>query len=135
MTGQMPRLRNPRSPMRRARFVLRRARLWIKRALDRRSPTQRARTLLRRHLDLKQRREFDRCGRFKVIGVSGSRYVIDLHSVRSGPRIWCIQSTNVVPQYDLMLMRKLLIECDEQAFLATARSAMALHFRGARVDD
>jgi hypothetical protein len=120
--------------MRRVRQVLRRARVRIKRALERRSPTLRARTLLRRHLDLEQRREFDRHGRFNVSGVSGSRYVIDLRGVRAGPRIWCIQSTRVVPPYDLMLMRKLLIECDEQAFLATAHGSMLRHTHRARLD-
>jgi hypothetical protein len=130
----MPGWRNHGSPRRRVRFVLRRARVRIRRALDRRSPTRSARTLLRRHLDLEQRREFDRHGRFKVSGASGSRYVIDLRSVRAGPHIWCIQSTRVVAPYDLMLMRKLLIECDEQAFLATARGAMLRHSHRAGLD-
>ena len=130
----MPGWRNHCWPMRRVRLVLRRARVRIRRALDSRSPTRRARTLLRRHLDLEQRREFDRHGRFKVSGASGSRYVIDLRSVRSGPRIWCIQSTRVVPPYDLMLMRKLLIECDEQAFLATAHGATLRPSHMARLD-
>ena len=129
----MPEWLNHGSPMRRVRHVLRRAWVRVKRALERRSPTRRARTLLRRHLDLEQRREFDRHRRFNVSGASGSRYVIDLRGVRAEPRIWCIQSTRVVPPYDLMLMRKLLIECDEQAFLASAHGAMLRHFHGARL--
>ena len=130
----MRELRSQGSPMQHARFVLRGARIWIKRALERRSPTRCARTLLRRHLNLEQRREFDHCGRFKVTGVSGSRYVIDLDGVESGTRAWCIESTRVVPRYDLMLMRKLLIDCDEQAFLRTAHGATMRYFRRARVD-
>lgn len=100
----------------------------------------RASALLRNHLDETQRDEFERQGRFRLVAASGHRYRIKgsptfnvrdetlgvdycIH-FRSDPDCWRI------PIEDLMLAQKLLLECDEPAFLRIANKRAAVRENG-----
>ena len=87
----------------------------------------RALQLLLRHLNEQQRAEYEHQSAFTVVAPSGNTYYlsrnevvakIDNHIVRL-----CIQpcTRESIPAWDVVLARKLLIEADERAFLATAR--------------
>ncbi|TAM90189.1 hypothetical protein EPN42_06205 [bacterium] len=87
----------------------------------------RALQLLLQHLNEQQRAEYEQQSAFTVVASSGHTYYlsrnevvakIDNHIVRL-----CIQpcTRESIPVWDVVLARKLLIEADERAFLATAR--------------
>ena len=89
---------------------------------------RRARALLRAHLSPAQREELERWAAFSVVAQSGRRYRITSvapFNVRdeAAGNDYCLQfgyESSGVPIEDLMLAEKLLLECDEAAFLATA---------------
>lgn len=92
------------------------------------SPRTKARELLIGALSEEQRKEYERNNQFEVIGSKGGRYIIEGHSMvqnvrarsglRAGRRL-CAHPTRV-PLEDGLLTQKLLLETDEEAFLAVA---------------
>lgn len=91
-------------------------------------PRVRARELLIDSLTEEQRKQFETNNEFEVVGSRGNRYIIEGHSVvqnvraRSGPRggrRLCAHPSGV-PLEDGLLTQKLLLETDEDAFLAVA---------------
>ncbi len=84
---------------------------------------QRARELFLANLTLKQRRSWHLRRRFDAIAASGRRYTISGYrpfNVSARDALFCIQIVDRVPVYDKLLAQKLLIESDEQRFLARA---------------
>jgi hypothetical protein len=84
---------------------------------------RRARALFLSRLDDKQRRSWHLRRRFDVIAAGGRRYTISGYrpfNVRTGDAVFCVQVEGRVPVYDKLLAQKLLIEADEQLFLARA---------------
>lgn len=83
-------------------------------------------TLLQ-HLSERQRAEYEQKSAFTVVAPSGNTYHLSRDDVvaKIGRRIFrlCILpcTRQSIPVWDVVLARKLLIEADEQAFLATAR--------------
>jgi heme exporter protein D len=89
----------------------------------RRQARQRAEELLLAWLSPSQRAQYRSRGRFEVTTAAGHRYrVCPGGVVGLDPRGWayCIESTSPVPVADELLAFKLLLETDEQRFLATA---------------
>jgi len=100
-------------PVRRARATLAR----------RRRARQRAEALLLAWLSPDQRAQYRSRGLFEVTTATGRRYrVCPGGVVGLEPRGWayCIEATSPVPLADELLAFKLLLETDEQRFLATA---------------
>ena len=100
-------------PVRRGRATLAR----------RRQARQRAEALLLAWLSPDQRAQYRSRGRFEVTTTAGHRYrVCPGGVVGLNPRGWayCIESTSPVPVADELLAFKLLLETDEQRFLAIA---------------
>jgi heme exporter protein D len=100
-------------PVRRGRATLAR----------RRQARQRAEELLLAWLSPDQRAQYRSRGRFEVTTAAGHRYrVCPGGVVRLDPRGWayCIEAATPVPVADELLAFKLLLETDEQRFLATA---------------
>jgi hypothetical protein len=82
-----------------------------------------ARELFFAKLDDRQRRSWRVFRRFDVVTASGRRYSISRYrpfNVRSGDAIFCLQIEGGIPVYDKLLAQKLLLEADEQYFLARA---------------
>ena len=83
----------------------------------------RARDLFLSKLTKKQRRSWLARRRFTVEAASGTRYTIvpyDAYNIRTSDALFCLQVAGITPVYDKLLAQKLLIECDEALFLATA---------------
>jgi hypothetical protein len=83
----------------------------------------RAQALLLAWLSPGQRAQYRAGGRFEVTTAAGHRYrVCPGGVVRLDPRgsAYCIEATSPVPVADELLAFKLLLETDEQLFLATA---------------
>ena len=100
-------------PVRRGRATLAR----------RRQARQRAEALLLAWLSPDQRAQYRSRGRFEVTTAAGHRYrVCPGGVVGLDPRGWayCIEATSPVPLADELLAFKLLLESDEQRFLAVA---------------
>jgi hypothetical protein len=100
-------------PVRRGRATLAR----------RRQARQRAEALVLAWLSPDQRAQYRSCGRFEVTTAAGHRYrVCPGGVVGLDPRGWayCIEATSPVPAADELLAFKLLLETDEQRFLAIA---------------
>jgi hypothetical protein len=100
-------------PVRRGRATLAR----------RRQARQRAEALLLAWLSPDQRAQYRSHGRFEVTTAAGHRYrVCPGGVVGLDPRSWgyCIEATTPVPVADELLAFKLLLETDEQRFLAIA---------------
>jgi heme exporter protein D len=100
-------------PVRRGRATLAR----------RRQARQRAEALLLAWLSPDQRAQYRSRGRFEVTTAAGHRYRVCPGGVAGlDPRGWayCIEATSPVPVADELLAFKLLLETDEQRFLATA---------------
>lgn len=85
---------------------------------------EKAKTLLLAMLTDKQKHDFHRHNRFTVRGSKGGEYEIQTGyagNVRSGRRRYCGHLPDArIPQFDHMLAQKLMIETDEEAFLAVA---------------
>jgi hypothetical protein len=84
---------------------------------------ERARDLFLAHLDPRQRRSWQHRRRFDVTAASGRRYTIGAYrpfNVSARDATFCVQVHGTVPSYDKLLAQKLLIEADEQLFLARA---------------
>jgi hypothetical protein len=82
---------------------------------------RRARLLFLSKLDRRQRLSWRLRRSFDVIGRSGCRYTISSYqpfNVRTGHGAFCLQVAGQIPVYDKLLAQKLLIESDEQRFLA-----------------
>jgi hypothetical protein len=82
-----------------------------------------ARALFLAKLDEQQRRSWRVFRRFDVVAASGRRYSISRYrpfNVRSGDAVFCLQIDGGIPVYDKLLAQKLLLEADEQYFLACA---------------
>jgi hypothetical protein len=83
----------------------------------------RARELFLSKLTARQRRTWLARRRFTVEGASGVRYTIvpyDSYNIRAPDALFCLEVHGATPVYDKLLAQKLLIECDEPLFLATA---------------
>lgn len=84
----------------------------------------RAKELLLSMLTEEQRHHLHREGRFKVCGNKGGEYEITIGyagNIRRGRHRYCGHlSDGRIPTYDHMLAQKLMIETDEEAFLALA---------------
>jgi hypothetical protein len=83
----------------------------------------RARALLLSKLDAKQRRSWRLRRRFDVVASSGRRYTLAPYrpfNIRTQDALFCVQVHGRIPAYDKLLAQKLLIEADEQLFLARA---------------
>jgi hypothetical protein len=84
----------------------------------------RARALFLSKLDRVQRRDWFLRKKFIVIAPSGRRYTIGTYSAFNIAAAWdaafCLAVEGESPDYDKLLAQKLLIECDESRFLATA---------------
>lgn len=88
-----------------------------------RAADERARTLFLSKLCAAQRRSWLARRRVTVRARSGTRYTIapyDPYNIRSNDALFCLQVGGNTPDYDKLLAQKLLIECDEQLFLAKA---------------
>jgi hypothetical protein len=84
---------------------------------------RRARELFLSKLDAEQRRNWHLRRRFDVTALSGRRYTISGYrpfNIRARDAVFCIQVDGRLPVYDKLLAQKLLIEADEQRFLARA---------------
>ncbi len=84
---------------------------------------RRARALFLSNLDAKQRRSWHVRRRFDLTVASGRRYTISRYqpfNVHSSGAAFCVQVSGNIPVYDKLLAQKLLIESDEQRFLARA---------------
>lgn len=104
---------------------------------ERKQAQRKARALLLKHMTREQRKEFKASGQFHVKGSStGAIYmIIDSGSVvrATDGHEFCLQVVGErVPREDELLARKILIECDEPKFLATANN---LTVQRARVDN
>jgi heme exporter protein D len=89
----------------------------------RRQARQRAEALVLAWLSPDQRAQYRSRGRFEVTTAAGHRYrVCPGGVVGLDPRGWayCIEATSPVPVADELLAFKLLLETDEQQFLAIA---------------
>jgi hypothetical protein len=83
----------------------------------------RARELFLSKLDERQRRSWHLRRRFDVFAGSRRRYTIGRYqpfNVCSGDAVFCVEVEGCIPVYDKLLAQKLLIETDEQFFLAEA---------------
>ncbi len=83
----------------------------------------RARELFFSKLTPRQRRSWRLRRRFSVEAASGTRYTVvpyDSYNIRTSDALFCLQVSGATPVYDKLLAQKLLIECDETLFLATA---------------
>ncbi len=88
-----------------------------------RAAEERARSLFLSKLAPAQRRSWLTRRRFTVTAPSGSRYTIapyDPYNIRASDALFCLQVGGNTPEYDKLLAQKLLIECDEELFLAKA---------------
>jgi hypothetical protein len=84
---------------------------------------QRARELFLAKLDARQRRSWHVRRRFDVTGASGRRYTLSDYrpfNVRTKGTVLCVAVDGAIPVYDKLLAQKLLIECDDARFLASA---------------
>jgi hypothetical protein len=84
---------------------------------------RRARDLFLAKLDAKQRRAWHLRRRLDVTAASGRRYTISPYrpfNIRTRDAVFCVAVDGAIPVYDKMLAQKLLIESDEQLFLARA---------------
>lgn len=102
-----------------------------KRAQEHAQAAEKARALLIEHLDVKQREEYLKVGRFHVETKDGTR-VYRLEPGRPPTRIkgedgsrytYCIHPREIYPQADTVLALKLLLEADEEQFLHTANAS------------
>ncbi len=96
---------------------------------EREAITVRARSLLMEHLNAEQRQEYEKSNHFHVRGSRGRRYRIkcgrahNVYTVNDDGLLiveHCAHVLENVPNEDNILAQKLLIEHDEDAFLATA---------------
>jgi|SRR5277367_4370506 len=86
--------------------------------------------LLKSWLSPEQRKQFERCGQFDVIGSdTKTRYRINqdhsynIHEMKNGSRTgvrWCVVPTGRLPVGDVMLAQKLALETDEVETLRIA---------------
>ena len=84
---------------------------------------QRARALFLSKLSVAQRRSWFLRRRFAVVASSGRCYTVSRYrpfNVRTPDALFCVSVAGPVPLYDKLLAQKLLLECDEQLFLARA---------------
>lgn len=91
---------------------------------ERNAALKRAEDLLVSMLNEQQKQQFELHGEFQVIGSKGGQYVIRrgyAGNVISGRRRYCGHlSDSRIPQADHMLAQKLMIETNEEAYLAVA---------------
>lgn len=83
----------------------------------------RARELFLSKLTSSQRRSWLLRRRFIVTARSGRRYTLcnyEAFNVHSWDAAFCLQVDGALPSYDKLLAQKLVIECDEALFLASA---------------
>lgn len=100
---------------------------------------RRARIILQRHLTPAQRRSFRANSNFAVRGnLSGATYnITNLHAIReTDGHHFCLEVVDgAVPWDDVLLVRKLLIENDEQRFLDTANDLTRMAEIGCAIDE
>ena len=61
--------------------------------------------------------------RLTVVGSHGRRYTLTPYAtfnIRAGNDLYCLRVDGRLPAYDKLLAQRLLVECDETAFLAVA---------------
>lgn len=90
---------------------------------------KKAEALLREYLSEEQIEELEKTGGFVVLGSSGKPYTIKRGyqgNVQNGRFRYCAHGPSNIPVPDQMLMQKLALETDEEAFLAVANRSVAL---------
>ena len=88
-----------------------------------RAAKRQARKLFLSKLSRRQRVTWQLLRRFEVTAPSGRRYTIAPYqsfNVRTAEAAFCLQVAGRIPAYDKLLAQKLLIEADEERFLAVA---------------
>jgi hypothetical protein len=88
-----------------------------------RAARRRARDLFMSKLTRRQRRSWSMRRRFVVVAASGRRYTIaryGAYNVSADSTLYCLQVEGAIPVFDKLLAQKLLLEADEQRFLAQA---------------
>ncbi len=88
-----------------------------------RAADSRARALFLSKLSRSQRLSWALRRRFSVKSDSGTSFIVapyDPYNIRTEDALFCLQVGGETPAYDKLLAQKLLIECDEQFFLAKA---------------
>jgi hypothetical protein len=100
---------------------------WIESAVNEsafsRTAKARARTLFLSKLSDAQRRSWLMRRRVSVLAKSGRRYTLcnyEAYNIHAWDAAFCLQVDGELPSYDKLLAQKLLIECDESLFLASA---------------
>jgi hypothetical protein len=84
---------------------------------------RRARELFLSKLDARQRRSWESTRSFDVSAASGCRYTISPYgtfNIRNSGEEFCLLLEAHIPAYDKLLAQRLLIEADENLFLALA---------------
>jgi hypothetical protein len=83
----------------------------------------RAKELFLSKLTDAERRSWARDRRLIVTGSSGRQYTLtpyESFNIRAGKEAYCLSVLGRLPAYDKLLAQRLLVESDEQAFLAAA---------------
>lgn len=94
-----------------------------------RSAKARARRLFFSKLDTRQRLCWHLLRRIEVVASGGGRYTISPYqpfNIRRADTLFCLQVAGRIPVYDKLLAQKLLIEADEQRFIALANARTRL---------
>ncbi len=115
-----------------------RQRVWAERQKEREAANARARALLDSLLDADQQAELEATGQFHVTAPSGRRYRIHRNSISGNVELvddpawedpvkarrwrYCAhgRGADELPTFDHLAMQKLMLETDEDRFLATA---------------
>jgi hypothetical protein len=101
-----------------------------------------ARALFLSKLTARQRRSWLLRRRIVVCGSGGRRYTLcnyEAYNVHAWDAAFCLQVEGDMPAYDKLLAQKLLLECDEPYFLASANvrtfSSRWQHLIAASIED
>lgn len=74
-----------------------------------------------------ERRRWAREHRLTIAGSTGRRYTLSPYesfNIRTGGDTYCLRVLGRIPAYDKLLAQRLLIESDEQTFLAIANKRL-----------
>jgi hypothetical protein len=90
----------------------------------------RARDLFLSKLNSSERRHWAHDRRLTIVGSSGRQYTMtpyEAFNIRAGKDVYCLRVLGPIPAYDKLLAQRLLVEADEQTFLATANKRTLAH--------